>query len=161
MEYVSSEKVHDILVVGFSYSMIVDPITVQSIADEIVSKVENTDSRRLILDFSGVEFVSSELVGRLVSLRRYCQVKGIALKLAGLSSSFREVLELTNLRKLFKTYRTRNSAIEMFAADDFVIRQRFFESYASTQPEENNFAAPVAVAPLRLTVEQDASAFNF
>ena len=161
MDYLTSEEVRDILVISFPMTTIVDSVSVQAIAEEVVFKMEGSDLRRLILDFTGVSFVSSELAGVLVNLRRYCHVQGVSLKLAGLSSGFREVLELTNLSTLFKIYRTRNSAIEMFGADDFIVRHEFFENYANFGTDDLSDSAPVPVAPLRLTLEPETSAFRF
>lgn len=161
MDYLTSEEVRDILVINFPMTTIVDPVSVQAIGDEIFSHVEDSDLRRLILDFTGVSFVSSELVGVLVNLRRFCHVQGVSLKLAGLSAGFREVLDLTNLSKLFKIYRTRKSAIEMFGADDFTVRHEFFETYANFGTDELIEAAPVPLAPLSLTLESETSAFRF
>jgi len=159
MEYVSSEIVRGVLVIGFPTATIVDSLTVRSVADEIIARVEDMDCRRLVLDFAGVGLVTSELIGRLVSLRKYCQVQGIKLKLAGLSAGFKEVLEITNLSSYFKTYRTRNSAIEMFVADDFMIRHEFFETYANSESEDFSNAAPVALVPLRLTLDAETNVF--
>ena len=160
MEYVSSREIQGVLVIGFPSAAIVDPVAVQMISEEVMARVENADCRRLILDFTGVSFITSELVGKMVGFRRYCQTNGISLKLAGLPASFRRVLELTKLSTQFKTYHTLNSALEMFGADDFMVRQEFFAAYANS-PSDEFSGAVAANVPLRMTSEGEPSVFCF
>jgi anti-anti-sigma factor len=68
-------------------------------------------SRLLILDFQGVSSIDSAGLGELVSLHMWAEVNGCNLKMTGLSSRIRRLLELTNLTSVFAIYATEADAI--------------------------------------------------
>jgi len=160
MSYISTEYARDILVIGFPSTTILDSVAIRSISDEMIAAVEDFDCRRLVLDFTGVDFITSEWIGSLVQFRRFCQVRAISLKLASLSDSFLQALKLTKLATHFKTYGSRISAMEMFEADDFVARHNFFTEYAN-EGREFAVSAPTLIAPSRLTYEESHVAARF
>ncbi len=58
----------------------------------------------LVLDFSRVQFVASQVLGGLVMLARRCQASGSRLHLCGLCPSIIEVLKLMKLDKALEIY---------------------------------------------------------
>ena len=138
MNYSCQEIVREVLVIGFLNPTILDPISVSSISEELEYWADDTECRKIVIDFDGVSLLSSEFLGCLVGFRNYCQIKGISLKLAAVPRDLRHLLEITNLESQFKVYRSRKSAIEMFDADSFVIRQRFFAAYAAEESTSRN-----------------------
>ncbi len=160
MSFISTQCVGDILVISFPSATIVDSFTIQTVSDEMVQAVEDFDCYRLVLDFVDVDFVTSELLGRLLQFRQYCRVHGVSLKLANLSESFHQALKLTKLGVHFKVYPSLANATEMFEADDFVARHNFFSKYSS-ETEEPVVSSPTLIAPARLTFEQSRSAVGF
>jgi anti-sigma B factor antagonist len=65
----------------------------------------------LILDFQGVSAIDSAGLGELVSLHMWAEGNGCNLKMTGLSSRIRRLLELTNLTSVFEIYATEADAI--------------------------------------------------
>lgn len=60
-----------------------------------------SDSRRVVVDLSGVDFVDSLGLSMLVAAHRRAEELGIELHLASPSAASRRVLEITRLTDLF------------------------------------------------------------
>lgn len=58
-------------------------------------------SKVIELDLAGIEFVDSQGLGTLVRLHRTCKEAGCRLLLVNLGSRIRELLNLTNLHRIF------------------------------------------------------------
>lgn len=129
MHYLTSKTEGDILIIGFQVAAAIDSVSVNSIATEWFQQLESTDGRKMIIDFTSLAFLSSDLVGKLVEFRRFCLAKGVSLKLCCLPLELKQVLALTGLKTQFKTYHSQRGAIECFAADNFVARHEFFSRY--------------------------------
>lgn len=150
MNYLTTETEGDILVIGFRVATLIDRLSISEVAEEWMEQLESSDLRKLIIDFSSLEFLSSDLLGKLVELRTACLVRGVSLKLCSLSKELKNALSLTRLTGQFKTYRTLRSAIECFGADNYVARQEFFSRYASESYAESTFANASAAPALEL-----------
>jgi anti-anti-sigma factor len=69
----------------------------------------------VILDFQGVSAIDSAGLGELVALHMWAQAQGCVLRMTGLSSRVRRVLELTNLTSIFEIYATEQEAMSVVA----------------------------------------------
>jgi len=69
------------------------------------------NARVLILDLQGVSAIDSAGLGELVALHMWAQANCCNLKMVGLSSRIRRLLELTNLTSVFEIYATEADAI--------------------------------------------------
>jgi len=69
------------------------------------------NARVLILDLQGVSAIDSAGLGELVALHMWAQANCCLLKMVGLSSRIRRLLELTNLTSVFEIYATEADAI--------------------------------------------------
>jgi anti-anti-sigma factor len=75
----------------------------------------NAGSEKLVVDFSGVEYVSSAGLRVLLSVRkRLVPLKG-ELVLAGLRPFVREVFDMTGFSKIFPLYTTTDEACSHFS----------------------------------------------
>ena len=150
MKYLTSKIEGDILVLNFGVTTITDRLAVDSIASEWIDILAESELHKMIIDFSSVEFISSDLLGELLDLRTACEVAGVSLKLCCLSRDFESALELTQMSSMFKTYHSQRSAIERFNADNFLVRQEFFARYASETETETSYAASVHTPSMEL-----------
>ena len=73
------------------------------------------NARVLILDLQGVSAIDSAGLGELVALHMWAQANSCLLKMVGLSSRIRRLLELTNLTSVFEIYATEADAIAELA----------------------------------------------
>jgi anti-sigma B factor antagonist len=65
----------------------------------------------VILDLKGVSTIDSAGLGELVSLHMWARGHGCTLKMTGLSSRIRHLLDLTNLTSVFEIHATEEEAI--------------------------------------------------
>ena len=91
--------------------LVLDDLTVNEISDELLGVADWPDCHRLLLNFRGVERLSSAMLARLVTLHRRMQSKGEKLKLCGISSHLRLIFATTKLDRLFDILDTESGAV--------------------------------------------------
>lgn len=90
-----------VTVVMFQTSTILDIVTIQRIARELYAIVDRPDASKVVLDFSDVQFLSSQALGVLLTLRRKADKAGTKVALASVRPEMAKVFRITNLDKLF------------------------------------------------------------
>jgi len=71
-------------------------------------------TRRVVIDLSGVEMIDAAGLGELVSVAVAAQARGCSVTLAAPGDFIRRVLTLTNLTSVFEVYPTLDAAIRAF-----------------------------------------------
>jgi anti-anti-sigma factor len=66
---------------------------------------------RLVVEMSGVAYIDSSGVASLVKVLGRARRMGLSLRLAGLTSQVRSVLEITRLNTVFDVYATEAEAL--------------------------------------------------
>ena len=99
-------------VVSFRERLLFDDKTVREVSDQLNAAL-TTDGKpiRLVLDFTGVDLISSSLLGKLILLLRRVEGGGGRLLLCELSRTVQAVFRTSNLDKLFKIVRDRAVAL--------------------------------------------------
>lgn len=87
----------ELTVVGFGGEDVPDEVCIAGYRDQLNRLLDEHQCKVLAFDLSGVTLVPSGMLGLLTSLRKRVE----RLELYNASSNIREVLELTNLIKLF------------------------------------------------------------
>lgn len=108
------EDAEDIPVVRFTDRHLFDDRTVREVADQLFAALPGSGPIDLIVDFTGVESVSSSLLGKLILLQRRVDASGGKLRLCELNDAIRSVLRTTNLDRLFTVARDCREAREAF-----------------------------------------------
>jgi anti-anti-sigma factor len=103
---------------------------IAEVRDKLVALTSRRDVRRLLLDFHGVGFVASEMLGQLAGLKKRCDASHVSLKIFGVNDGVRRVLKLIRLDTLFDIFETEREALEAYK------REAKFGSMASFRPEE-------------------------
>ena len=96
------ERRHD-LIAYFTEYRLRDEVRIKQVGDELdklVGKVP--DGKRLVLDFTAVQSVSSEIIGVLVGFNRNCRVAKVDLRFRNLSSAVMEVLRVAPLDNVYQ-----------------------------------------------------------
>src|SRR5947209_13555414 len=100
-------------VITFADRLLFDDRTVREVSDQIAAALPNDGKPiRLVLDFSGVDLISSSLLGKLILLQRRVDGSGGKLRLCELSPTVQSVFKTSNLDRLFGIVRDRAAAIE-------------------------------------------------
>lgn len=77
-------------------------------------------SSKLVLDFSGVNFMDSAGIGELALLQTWAQEKDASLKIGGASRVVRTLLDLTNLDSVMEVHPSLDAALESFDEEQMV-----------------------------------------
>lgn len=101
-----------VTVVRFFESRLFDDAIVREVGDQLMAALPAGAKTRFILDFSGVELVSSAMLGKLILLQRRIDAAGGKLRLCETGESVRSVFKSTNLDRLFAIDRDVRASIE-------------------------------------------------
>jgi anti-sigma B factor antagonist len=108
------EIIADIAVVRFLDKRILDEPTIQAIAEQLFSLVENDGRRKLLLNFDGVEYMSSAALGKLINLHKKLQALKGQLGMCNVIAQIFEVFAITKLDKIFKIYPDVDTGLTSF-----------------------------------------------
>ena len=108
------EDVGDVAVVNFVDKKILDEQNIQMIGDDLFRLVDEQNRKKILLNFSNVEFLSSAALGKLITMNRKVQAVKGKLVLCGISKEIREVFEITKLDKLFIIRQEEQAALQEF-----------------------------------------------
>ncbi len=115
MASLRTQETDGVLIVYFNETKILDDSKIQKIGSELIDAATNTvANKRLLLNFSGVGFMSSAMIGKLVLLNKKCKTDEITLKLCGISGNVSEVFKIMKLNKIFQIYKTEEKALKSF-----------------------------------------------
>ncbi len=108
------EDIGDVTVVNFVDKKILDEQNIQMIGDDLFRLVDELGRRKLLLNFSNVEFMSSAALGKLIRLhQRLVQVSG-KLILCEISKTILEIFVLTKLDKMLKIVKDEKVGLSSF-----------------------------------------------
>lgn len=108
------KEVGDVTVVRFRHHKIIDDVDIQALGQELFRLVEQDGRRRLLLDFSAVNFLSSAALGKLITLDKKVKAHGGTLKLSNIRPEIYEVFAITNLNRLFDIRKDEAEALAAF-----------------------------------------------
>src|SRR5438876_9869304 len=102
------EDIGDVTVVNFVDRKIVEDQDCQIISQQLFSLVEELGREKLVLNFAGVEFLSSPLLRTLITLNKKLGASGGRLVLCNIDPQICEMFEITELNRLFKIEQCEN-----------------------------------------------------
>jgi anti-sigma B factor antagonist len=107
----------DVVVASFNQTKIVEMALIQEIGKELQAVVlQAVGGRKLLLDFSGVEYMSSLMIGQIMRVLRQCRQDQIGLKLCSITPEIRDVFKVTGLTKMLEICPSEAKAMEAFGA---------------------------------------------
>lgn len=109
---VSVSRQDGVTVVTFNVPSISSAASVDKISDILKPMVSMRQQESIIIDFDGVKFFSSLVLGMLVDMWRRMKDAGGTLIISGINPQLSRVFRITNLDTIFKFYPDRNSAIQ-------------------------------------------------
>ena len=111
-ERISVTETNSAMVVQFRDSKILEDRTIQQMGTELIDLVQGRSAPRLVLDFTGVKYLSSAALGKLITLRRKVDQVGGKLKLCEIDSETMDVFRIAKLDDYFDIHRDQRSALE-------------------------------------------------
>ncbi len=94
-------EVGDVTVVHFRDQKIIEDLGIQELGQELFQLVELGNCRKIVLNFSAVDFLSSAALGKLITLDKKMKGKAGKLKLCNIRPEIYEVFAITRLNRLF------------------------------------------------------------
>ena len=105
------ERMGDIGIVRFETAQVLEEMNVQQLGDELRELVEKHYLVKLIINFERVKFLSSAVLGKLISLnKRVANEKG-RLGLCNINDDVRQVFKITRLDKIIPIFETEGQAV--------------------------------------------------
>ncbi|MDA0839391.1 MAG: STAS domain-containing protein [Planctomycetota bacterium] len=83
------------------------------LGDQLKQAVSMFEGRNVLLDFGGVEYMTSEALGKLVSLKK-AMPEGGQLKIVLTKKNIVDVFKITNLDKIIEVHKSVTKALESF-----------------------------------------------
>ncbi|QDT44501.1 Putative anti-sigma factor antagonist BtrV [Gimesia alba] len=111
---VDIEEVNDVTIAKFIDKKILDEGNIQIIGTQLFGLVDEDGRKKIILDFSNVEYLSSAALGKLITLDKKVKKAKGKLKLCSIRPDIYEVFAITRLNQLFDIAETQEAALEGF-----------------------------------------------
>ncbi len=98
-------------IIRFRDADILDQVNIHEMGKEMYAVVEASPGVRLIVDFDGVQYLSSSALGKLISLKRKIEETSGTLKMCRIKPEIMEVFRITRLDTIFDIYPDLDSAL--------------------------------------------------
>jgi anti-sigma B factor antagonist len=98
------------VVVTFVRPQLTDEDNIEQMGEALFSLLEKDARTRIILDLSPLDYVTSSVLGKFITLHRRLHRQGGTLVLCGLQPNVRETLRASRLLDYFLTADTREAA---------------------------------------------------
>jgi anti-sigma B factor antagonist len=101
-------------IVEFRTASLMDAMALDELGKMLYPLVDEQDKRLLILDFSNVQFISSQAIGILLTLnKKLSALKGGKLILCGVQPRLMELIKITRLDRVLTIKPTRHEAVKV------------------------------------------------
>ena len=98
-------------IISFTSTSIGGIDDIEQISGEIRDYIEKNHPKKVIVDFGGVRFFSSQMLGLLVDIWRRGNEYDGQVFISGINSQLSRVFKITNLDRIFKFYPDTESAV--------------------------------------------------
>ncbi len=104
----------DVTVVRFRDSRLFNLAEIEQVGKELCALLEEGRIRRFVVDFSGVDYLSSALLGKLISLNTKVQARKGRVKLCNLQPGVVEIFHVSRLDRVFSITEDVAEALRSF-----------------------------------------------
>ena len=108
------EEIGDVTVARFLDKKILDETNIQIVGNQLFALVDDEGRRKILLDFSNVEYLSSAALGKLITLDKKVKANGGKLRLCSVRPEIYEVFAITRLNRLFEMHDDQEKGLEGF-----------------------------------------------
>jgi anti-anti-sigma factor len=111
-ELVSQHK-DGVLIVQFTSQKILSDVLIAQIGRELIELVDQAEGK-MVVDFSGVTFMASTMIGKLTFLDKKCRTSGTIVKMCNIAPNIMEVFVIIRLDKVLSIYDSLDDALKAF-----------------------------------------------
>jgi len=104
----------DVSVVSFQNISVLDSANIEALGRSLLDLVEKQDTRKLILEFTTVRFMSSQALGVLLQLKKAMDPVHGKIVIVGIRPELHKVFKITNLHKMFTFHDDLDKALQEF-----------------------------------------------
>lgn len=108
------EEVGGVTIAKFVDKKILDEANIQTIGAQLFALIDEDGRRKIVLDFSIVEYLSSAALGKLIIMDKKAKAAKTKLRLCCIRPEIYEVFEITKLNKIFDIKATQEESLEGF-----------------------------------------------
>ena len=105
-------QIGDVAVVNFLTSQVLDELNVQQLGQELNDLVDKEGKTKLVINFSKIKFLSSAVLGKLISLNKKLSAQKGRLAFCHINSDVMQVFKITRLDKLIPIYDDEDEAVK-------------------------------------------------
>jgi anti-anti-sigma factor len=102
----------NVAVASFKSPCISDAEEISNASTQLRQYIQTDPPHRMVFDFQGVKFFSSQVLGLLLEARAHLRPHAGEVAITSLSPQLQRVFRITNLDKIFRFYPDRASAIQ-------------------------------------------------
>jgi anti-anti-sigma factor len=102
----------DVVVATFVMVQINDEANIEELGHELFALVDEYDQRKVVLNMSGVEYITSSVVGKIITMHRKLHRLDGQLVVAELTKGVHDVLSASRLLTYFVVAETQSEAID-------------------------------------------------
>ena len=114
MAEIHSQTNGEVLVVYLGHNRIVDQAMIDEIARTLEKLLNKCEHGKMLLNFEGVKFMGSAMLGKLITLNKRCKDAAVHLKLCSIDPQIMQVFKMTKLDKVFDIYNEEERAVAAF-----------------------------------------------
>lgn len=101
--------------VEFTERTIIDEVVIQRIGQDLLKLVEAQSAPKMLLDFSGVQHLSSAALGVLITVHNKVKARGGKMALCQIAKPIFEVFRITKLDRLLQVHDSAEAAAQSLA----------------------------------------------
>lgn len=109
------QQIDKFTVIEFRTPSLMDPLELESAGAALYKLVDAEDKRIIVLDFSRVQYLSSQAIGIVLTLnKKLSQLKHSKLILCGVGPRLMELIKITRLDRILTIKPTQREALKTF-----------------------------------------------
>jgi len=110
--YITVTSDGDVTIVSFSLAELTDDENIEILGRELFYLVDQLECRKILLDMQGVAFITSSVLGKIITLHRKQSRNEGRLVLCNLEDGVIDTLKTSRLITYFETADDRSTALE-------------------------------------------------
>ena len=108
------EVFDDATVASFVDERLVDDLVIKEVGDQLNKLVDTDGHTNLLLNFSNVKFMASQVIAKLFMLNKKIQQAKGQLKFCSIDSELRDIFKMTGLERMVKIFDDEQDALDSF-----------------------------------------------
>lgn len=110
------QPIGPVMIVEFNQPSLMDPVVLETAGARLNALIDQEDRRQILLDFERVQYLSSQAIGILLTMKRKLDaLPHSKLVLCGIQPRLAELLRITRLDKVLTMKPTQKEGLATFA----------------------------------------------